>query len=188
MNKTDEEILDLFYAKDQAAIAEFRKKYGALCQSITMNILKNKEDAEECVNDVYLAIWNDTPFTDNFKAYVCGVAKNTALTKLKYNRADKRKDSLKISLTDLEEKGIDIPDNIPDKDDYEGEELRELINRFLREQNPDHRNVFIRRYWFMDSVGDIAEKYSFSQSKVKSMLFHTRNRLKRYLKKEGIDI
>ena len=85
--------------------------------------------------------------------------------------------------------GVDIPDkNSAYKDDPEGRELGELINTFLRQQSPDDRNVFIRRYWFIDSVADIAEKYSFSQSKVKSMLYHTRNRLKRYLKKEGIDI
>ncbi|MBD5080902.1 MAG: sigma-70 family RNA polymerase sigma factor [Ruminococcaceae bacterium] len=189
MIKSDEEILELFYAKDQTAVTEFKEKYGSLCQSIALNILQNKEDAEECVNDVYITLWNNPPFTDNFKAYVCGTAKNISLTKLKYNMADKRNSSLKISLSDLEEMGVDIPDkNSAYKDDPKGRELGELINTFLRQQSPDDRNVFIRRYWFMDSVGDIAEKYSFSQSKVKSMLFHTRNRLKRYLKKEGIDI
>lgn len=184
MNKTDEEILELFYSKDQSAVTEFKEKYGGLCQSIALNILKNKEDAEECVNDVYITLWNNPPFTDNFKAYVCGTAKNISLTRLKYNFAEKRNGNLKISLSDLEEMGVDIAD----KEDTEGRELGEIINRFLREQTPDDRNVFIRRYWFMDSVADIAKRFSFSQSKVKSMLFHTRNKLKRYLKKEGIDI
>ncbi len=184
MNKSDEEILELFYSKDQSAVTEFKEKYGSLCQSIALNILKSKEDAEECVNDVYITLWNNPPFTDNFKAYVCGTAKNISLTKLKYNLAEKRNGNLKISLSDLEEMGVDIAD----KEDTEGRELGEIISRFLREQNPDHRNVFIRRYWFMDSVADIAKRFSFSQSKVKSMLFHTRNKLKRYLKKEGIDI
>lgn len=164
MIKSDEEILKLFYSKDQSAVTEFKEKYGGLCQSIAMNILKNKEDAEECVNDVYIALWNNPPFTDNFKAYVCGTAKNIALTKLKYNRADKRNAKLNISLSDLEENGVDIPDKNAENDP-EGRELRELINRFLREQNSDDRNVFIRRYWFMDSVGDIAKKYSFSKAR-----------------------
>ena len=184
MIKSDEEILELFYSKDQSAVTEFREKYGGLCQSIALNILKSKEDAEECVNDVCITLWNNPPFTDNFKAYVCGTAKNISLTKLKYNMADKRNSNLKVSLSDLEEMCVDIAD----KEDTEGGELGEIISRFLREQNPDERNVFIRRYWFMDSVADIAKRFSFSQSKVKSMLFHTRNRLKRYLKKEGIDI
>lgn len=184
MIKDDKEIIELFSTQDQSAVTEFKEKYGGLCYSIALNILHSKEDAEECVDDVYISLWNNPPSTENFKAYVCGVTKNLSLTRLKYNLAEKRNSDLKVSLSDLEEAGTDIAE----KEDFSGRELGEIISKFLRDQTPDQRNVFIRRYWFMDSVNDIAERYSFSKSKVKSILFHTRNRLKRYLKKEGIDI
>lgn len=184
MNRNDTEIAQLFSAKDQSAVAEVKKKYGNLCYSIAFNILRSKEDAEECISDVYINLWSCPPTVENFKAYLCKLTKNLALTKLKYNTAEKRRSDLKVSLSELEEMAIEIAA----EDDLGDRELGEIISRFLRAQNPDERNVFVRRYWYMDSVNDIAAKYSFSVSKVKSMLYHTRNRLKRYLKKEGIDI
>lgn len=177
--------MELFAAGDPQAVTELRNKYGGLCLSIALNILHNKEDAEECINDVYISLWNEIPSSvENFKAYICKVTKNLALNKYRYNSADKRNSNLNISLSDLEEIITDPTAEAALRE----KELGEMISSFLRSQDPDRRNVFIRRYWFMDSVKDIAAKYSFSTSQVKSMLFHTRNKLKKYLKKEGIDI
>lgn len=185
MSIGDKEIIALFSSSDQRAVSEFKNKYGDLCLSIALNILHNMEDAEECTNDVYINLWNGIPpSVENFKAYVCKVTKNLAINKCRYNLAEKRNNDLIISLSDLEESVAD-PNCQSDSDENE---LGEKISRFLRAEDTVHRNVFVRRYWFMDSIKDIAEKYSFSESKVKSMLFHTRNKLKKFLKREGVDI
>lgn len=185
MSIGDKEIMALFSSGDQRAVSEVKNKYGSLCLNIALNILHNMEDAEECTNDVYISLWNEIPpSVDNFKAYVCKVTKNLAISKYRYNSAEKRNNNLKISLSDLEDTIADPTCRTVLREN----ELGEIISRFLRAENPVQRNVFIRRYWFMDSIKDIATKYSFSESKVKSMLFHTRNKLKKFLKKEGIDI
>lgn len=185
MSIGDKEIIALFSSSDQRAVSEFRDKYGDLCLSIALNILHNMEDAEECINDVYISLWNGIPpSVENFKAYVCKITKNLAISKFRYNSAEKRNNDLNISLSDLEETVADPTCQTALKEN----ELGEIISRFLRAENPVQRNVFIRRYWFMDSIKDIAANYSFSESKVKSMLFHSRNKLKKFLKKEGIDI
>lgn len=182
----DQRIIELYSERNEAALKETEFKYGRLCYSIAYNILGNSEDAEECVNDTLLSVWNAIPPTmpENLKAYICRIAGNTALKKLEYNSAEKRSSNAVIYLTELEEI---IPDNRSPGDITE-ENLSELISSFLRSQKPEIRKVFIRRYWFFDSVSDIAARFSYSESKVKSMLFHTRNKLKKFLMKEGIDL
>lgn len=182
----DSRIIELYSERNEAAIKETELKYGRLCYSIAHNILGNAEDAEECVNDTLLSVWNKIPQTkpENLKAFVCRIAGNTALKRLEYNTAEKRSTNAAVSLTELEEI---VPDNRfpPDKTP---EDVSKLISTFLRRQKPEIRKVFIRRYWYFDSVGAIAARFSYSESKVKSMLFHTRNKLKKFLMKEGIDI
>ena len=185
-NIEDSRIIELYSERNETAIKETEQKYGRLCYSIAYNILGNSEDAEECVNDTLLSVWNKIPQTkpENLKGFVCRIAGNTALKRLEYNTAEKRSTNAAVSLTELEEI---VPDNRfpPDKTP---EDVSKLISAFLRRQKPEIRKVFIRRYWYFDSVSDIAARFSFSESKVKSMLFHTRNKLKKYLMKEGIDI
>ena len=181
----DTEIIELFTARDERAVTEVKAKYGGLCRSVALSMLRDREDAEECVSDVHLILWNNIPpAPDNLKAYICRLTKNICLKRIEYNSAEKRRDSSKLSLSELGE-------------DLRGEdfavrqshmELGEIISRFLRSQAPEVRNVFLRRYWLMESVEEIAERFSFSKSKVKSMLFRTRNKLEKYLKKEGIEI
>lgn len=181
----DTEIIKLFLARDEEAITEIRKKYGRLCYNVAFNILHNAEDAEECVGDVYIELWSIIPPEPrDLKAFVCRVAKNLSITRLKYNLAQKRSSDHKISLSGTEEIFADGSM----EENAESKEIGEAISRFLRSQSPVQRNVFIRRYWFMDTVKDIAARYSFSAEKVKSMLFHTRRKLKKFLKEEGIEI
>lgn len=183
----DRRIIELFTARDEAAIKETEREYGRLCYRVAYNILGNAEDAEECVNDTLLAVWNRIPQTvtpGNLKAFVCRIARNTALKKLEYNTAAKRSPNAAVSLAELEEI---IPDNSAPPDNT-GENIAEAITAFLRLQKPEARKVFVRRYWFFESVSEIAKRFSFSESKVKSMLFHTRKKLKSYLTKEGIEI
>lgn len=181
----DMRIVALFFERNEQAIKETEIKYGRLCHTLALNILDSPEDAEECVNDTYMTLWNKIPPTspENLKAYVCRVTRNLALKRLEYNAARKRSAASLIPLSELEE--TLAAKTVSDAD---GEDLGRAISGFLREQKDDPRNVFIRRYWFLDTVADIAKRYSFSESKVKSMLHRTRGKLKKYLKKEGFDI
>ena len=181
----DAEIITLFTARDERAVAEVKTKYGGICRSVALSMLRSQEDAEECISDVYMILWGKIPpAPSNLKAYICRLTKNTCLKRIEYNSAEKRNGKSKLSLSELGEelRGEDFAARQSDI------ELGEIISKFLRSQQPEVRNVFLRRYWLMESVEEIAERFSFSKSKVKSMLFRTRNKLEKYLKKEGIEI
>ena len=182
----DQKIIDLYFDRNEQAITETDVKYGKLCHNIAYNILSNREDSEECVNDTYIGVWNAIPPTrpDNFMAFVCRIARNLSLKRLEFLKREKRSADVILSLDEL---SAVLPDEryAPDVSD---EDVGRLISQFLRTQKEDVRNVFIRKYYFFDSVKEIAERYSFTESKVKNMLFYTRNKLKDYLIKEGVEI
>ena len=185
-NLDDNKIIEMYFARDEAAIAATAEKYGRLCHTVAFNILGNNEDSEECVNDVYMGVWNAIPPTkpNNFMAFLCKITRNLSLKRLEMLTRQKRSAAVTLSLAELEEVLCD--ESI--SDDTTDERLGELISRFLKTEKEDARNVFIRKYYFFDSVEDIARRYSFTKSKVKSTLYHTRNRLKNYLLGEGITI
>ena len=162
----DSEIIELYFQRDEQAIKETDSRYGGLCHHIAYNILNNKEDAEECVSDAYVGVWNAIPPArpDNFMAFISRITRNLSLKKLEFITRDKRSRDMSVSL----------------------EELGSAISRFLRGQKAEARNVFIRKYYFFDSVKEIAARYSFTESKVKNMLLHTRKKLRDYLVKEDI--
>ena len=180
----DLQIIELYFSRDEQAITETDRKYGKLCRSIIYNILISPEDTEECVNDTYLGTWNSIPPArpTNFSAFVCRIVRNLSLKRLEYNKAMKRDPEVYVSYSELENVIADdeIDPFITD------EHLGKIISRFLRAEKEEARNVFLRRYWFFDPIGTIAEKYGFSESKVKNMLYHSRNRLREYLRKEGV--
>lgn len=182
----DRQIIALYFERNEQAITETAAKYGRLCHSIAYNILNNHEDCEECVNDTYIGVWNAIPPTrpNNLMAFVCGVARNLSLKRLEFLKRGKRSADMVLALDEL---AAVLPDEryAPDTSD---EEVGRLISQFLRTQKQDARNVFIRKYYFFDSVREIALRYSFTESKVKNMLFCTRNKLKDYLIKEGVEI
>ena len=180
----DLQIINLYFGRNENAIKETEIKYGKLCLSIARNILDNEADSEECVNDTYLSVWNTIPpqRPNNFVAFISKITRNISLKRVRFNTTLKRSAQADISLSELE-------DILPDhhyQSDMGDEQLGKMISDFLRTQNTDTRNVFIRKYWFFDSVSEIAARYSFSESKVKSMLYHTRNKLRDYLHKEGV--
>ncbi len=179
----DSQIVGLYLKRNENAIRETEKKYGRLCRRIAHNLLGNSEDAEECENDTYLGVWNSIPpeLPRSLAAYVCRIARNLALKRLEYKSAEKRSAEALVSLEELEEL---FPQGA--NDELDDGVLTRAIEDFLRGEKEDARNVFMRKYWFFDSISDIAEAYSFSESKVKSMLFNTRKRLKDYLIKEGL--
>ena len=182
----DLSIIELYFARDEQAIKETDAKYGKLCHSIAYNILNNNEDSEECVNDTYIGVWNTIPPTrpNNFMAFVCKITRNLSLKRIEAMARQKRSKATIVSLDELAEV-------LPDESIAVGttdEDIGKAISDFLRNEKEDVRNVFIRKYYFFDSIGDIAKRYGFTESKVKNMLYHTRNKLKEYLIKEGVEI
>ena len=181
----DLRIIELYFERDEQAIKETDSKYGKLCHSIAYNILNNREDSEECVNDTYVGVWNAIPPTrpNNFMAFICKIVRNLSLKRLEFTKREKRSADIIIS---FEELAAVLPDeryapNISDED------IGKIISEFLRNQKEDAKNVFIRKYYFFDSISEIAKRYSFTESKVKNMLFYTRNKLKDYLIKESVE-
>lgn len=180
----DEKIVELFWNRSETAIEETDKKYYRLCKQIALNILSCNEDAEECVNDTYFGVWNSIPIQKPrvFSAYICRITRNIALKKFYYNTAQKRNSKLEISLTELEDCIIG-GENVEQQ--YEAEILAKSISKFLRTLNYEQKNIFLRRYWFCDSITDISIRFNISNTKVKSILFRVRSKLKTYLEKEG---
>lgn len=182
----DAQIIELYFARNERAIRETGRKYGRLCFSIAHNILYSIEDSEECVSDTYLGVWNAIPPKQphNFMAFLCKITRNLSLKRLDYNTALKRNQELTASFDELESVLTDqqIADGVCD------EEIGAAISRFLRAESTENRVVFLRKYWFCDSIKTIAKAYGFREEKVKSMLYRTRNRLKDYLEKEGIEV
>ena len=182
----DLRIIELYLERDEQAIKETDAKYGKLCHSIAYNILNNHKDSEECVNDTYVGVWNAIPPTrpSNFMSFVCKIARNLSLKRLEFMKREKRSADVMLSLDELESV---LPDDryAPDVSD---EDVGKLVSHFLRTQKEDVRNVFIRKYFYFDSIGEIAERFGFTKSKVKNMLFYTRNKLRDYLIKEGVEI
>lgn len=181
----DNSILDMFFARDERAIRETSEKFGSACSSLAYNILGNTQDAEEVVSDAYLALWNAIPpeKPQFLCAFICGITRKLALKKLRARTAQKRGGI---------HGGFDaeLSECIPAKESVEEEisakELSVIIDKFLRSLEKTQRIVFIRRYWYMDPIDDIARKLGFGQSKVKMMLLRTRQKLLSELIKEGI--
>jgi len=182
----DLQIIELYFARDEHAIKETDRKYGKLCFRVAKNLLFNNEDSEECVNDTYLTVWHKIPPTrpNNFTAFICKITRNLSLKRLEISNAMKRSVDAIISLSEIE---ATLPDHSIALDIKE-EELGKLISAFLWSEKELDRNVFLRKYWFFDTISDIAERYSLNENNVKSMLFRTRNRLREFLKKEGIEV
>lgn len=181
----DRSIIEMYFERDERAIKETDEKYGRLCHGIAYNILGSAEDAEECVSDTYMGVWNAIPpeRPREFKAFVCAIARRISLKRLEFLTREKRSVNMTVSFSELESV---LPDESAEM--IGDRELGRLISDFLRTQKKDARNVFVRKYYFFDTVEEIARRYSFSQSKVKSILYHTRKRLKEYLSKEGIEV
>lgn len=176
----DSEIIELYFLRDQRAIVLTERKYGRLIKKLIRSILRSREDAEECLSDVYIRLWQSIPpeRPENFRAYVCSVARSAALSKYRYITAKKRSGEV-VGLDDT----YPQPDGMPLADRIA---LKDAINDFLDGLPPDARNIFIRKYYFFESVREIAVRYSFSESKVKSSLAASREKLEKFLKKRGL--
>lgn len=183
----DNKIIELYWARLEDAIRETSVKYGRLCRFIAENILSSREDSEECVNDTYLGLWNAIPpeRPNRFSVFVSRVARNQALKKYEYLSAAKRNPEAACSLDEL-------GDCVSGKDCIESElenrRIEQTIDDFLWQLSEEKRNIFLRRYWYFESIEGICRRTGFSQSKVKSMLYNLRRKLRVHLEKEGIEI
>lgn len=182
----DRQIVELFWQRDEAAVAETQRKYDRYCLSIAQNVLGREADAREVVNDAYLAVWNAIPphRPELLSAFLGKITRRLALKRLRDRSAAKRlAGEAAVSLDELEEC---IPSALRVEDCLEAAELVRSIDRFLETLPAAERRVFLRRYWFFDSIQAICSQYGFSQSKVKSMLGRTRRKLLHWLQKEDL--
>jgi RNA polymerase sigma-70 factor (ECF subfamily) len=180
---TDAQILHLYESRDESAIAETASCYGSLCMAISMRILHNREDCEEVVSDTYLRLWNSIPpeKPQKFSSFLGRIVKNLSLDRCKARKAAKRSEEFCLMLSELESC---VPSRATVEGDVDSRDTGRAIEAFLREIPRNDAAFFVRRYWFSDSVGEIATRYEVSESKVKSSLMRTRNKLKSHLEKE----
>lgn len=181
----DEKIVALYWEREERAIAETQRKYGAYCRSIALRLLGNAADAEECVNDTYLAAWSSIPPNrpQVLSGYLAKLTRRIAM-KIWRGRDTRKRGGGELPLS-LEELGQCIPDGKTLEGILDTKELAETINCFLLELDVTERRVFIRRYFHGMSIQEIGKQFGFSKSKTESMLFRTRKKLRARLEQEG---
>ena len=182
----DDRIVELYWMRSENAISETSAKYGKYCHAIAYRILSNTEDADESVNDTYLAAWNSMPPHKPaiLSTFLGKITRRTAIDKWRGQKAGKRGGGeTALALDELTE-CVSSEHNV--EQEAEERELDRALNTFLEKQAQTERDVFICRYFFLMSVSEICEKFAFSPSKVKSMLSRTRKKLRASLEKEGL--
>ena len=181
---TDSQIIALFWERNEDAIQETDAVYGRKLYAISRKILHSNQDAEESVSDTYMRAWDTIPpqRPNYFFAYLAKICRNCALSRLQWNSAAKRNAEV-VSLT--QEMENCIPDRSYERK-LEGEEIGRVLNAFLDSISLESRLIFMRRYWYTDSIAEIAARYSISEGKVKTQLHRTRNKLQLFLESEGI--
>lgn len=180
----DEQIISLYWNRRETAIRETQTKYGRLCRAIVARVLSSQEDIEECMDDVYMALWNSIPPQKpvSLPAYIGKTARNTALKRLEYYTAKKRS----AAMLSLDELGDCVSGTRADNTDgIADHSLADAVSAFLHDLDKEKRSVFLRRYWFFDSIREISDRFGISESKAASMLMRTRIKLKQHLEKEG---
>ena len=184
----DAEIVDLYWARNEDAIAETKTKYGAYLQKVAYNILSDLEDSQECVSDTLLAAWRSMP--DNrpkvLRTYLSKITRQVSIDL--FRRRSRIKRYASEYAVSLEELGDSFTDGRTPETDLEAKILTETVNCFLRTLPDEARNTFIGRYYFFDSVKNVARYCGISESKCKSLLYRTRQSLKSYLQREGFDL
>lgn len=183
----DSEIIGLYFERSQAAIKESRTKYGSYCRTISMNILRNREDTEECLSDTWLKAWNTIPPENPvcLSAFLGRIARNTALSLWRKVNSQKRKGSeTDLCLDELtecipEDQGRSFTENL---------ELKDALNRFLQGLDEKSRKIFMKRYWYIVPVKKIAKELDMNEGAVKMSLLRTRKKLRQFLEEEDIEL
>ena len=183
----DQQIVELYLERDEAAITELEKKYGVYCQAIVQRVLDNQEDVQETLNDIWLHLWNSIPSVkpSPLRPFVAKLARNLAIDRWRKNKAEKRGGQMLLALEELS----DLVDGSPlPQEQAEGKDLERTIQDFLSGCTKPQRDVFLRRYFFFDSTDEIARRYAMRESNVLNLLSRTKKKLKEYLKKEGYSL
>ena len=180
----DSQIIDLYWARLEQAIQETDTKYGGYCRAIAHNILKSMEDSEECVSDTWLRAWNAMPpqRPSVLSAFLGRITRNLSLDRCKAARGGS---SFPAALDELSEC---VPAGGSVEQTMDERELGQAIDRFLRTIPEKQCSLFLRRYWYAESISQIAERYSLKENTVKSILFRTREQLRKFLQKEGVAV
>ncbi len=181
----DSQIIELYWQKNADAISETADKYGAYCFTIAENILHNTEDSEECVNDTWLHAWNAIPpqRPNVLRMFLAKITRNLSFDRFHAQKAEKRGGG-EIALV-LDELGECLDGRADTEAAYEAKELRRSIRRFVRALPARDGNVLVRRYFFAESVAEIAKRYGLTENNVMVILSRTRRKLKAHLLKEG---
>lgn len=176
----DEKIIELFFARSELAIKELDRKYGAVCQNISCNILNNRQDAEECVNDAYLGTWNAIPpqHPNPLLTFVCKIVRNVSIMRYRANKAMKRNSTYDVSMNEIEQ-CIAAPDDVEKALDAKA--LARMIESFLDTLTEENRVIFMRRYWFSDTYAQIAERVGMTEKNVSVRLTRVRQQMREYL-------
>ncbi|MBO4869546.1 MAG: RNA polymerase sigma factor [Clostridia bacterium] len=180
----DKEIISMFFARDQRAVAETKDKYGNYAQKLSVRILADPYDAEECVNDAYLSLWNSIPPNRprDLGAFFCRIVRNLSIDRLRRDTAKKRGADI-CAITD--ELAECLPGADSAEDAYIKDQLRQCLDRFYKKLSARDRDIFFNRYYFARSSSDIAEKFGLSEEYVRTLLSRMRNKLKDHLGSEG---
>lgn len=183
----DASIIDLYFKRNEQAIKETDLKYGKLCFKLASNMLNNIQDAEECVNDTYMTTWNTIPPTRPFRfsAFLCKITKNLALKKIEHETASKRNRKMSLSIDELG----DLVSGMPSpEDEILVKEVTSEVNKFLSKQKERDQMIFVKRYWYYESVSAIAKDFQITEKNASAILLRLRQKLKAHLMKEGFDI
>ena len=180
----DGRIIELFFERSEQAISELADKYGPICRKVADNILNDRLDTEECVNDAYLGVWNTIPpqKPDPLLSYVCRIVRNLALKKYHEKTAQKRNSSYDAALDEIADC---IPSSLSVEDEIAAREVAGMIDRFLETLDRQSRIMFVRRYWHADSIEELAGLFHRSRHYVSVRLSRIRKALGQYLIKEG---
>ncbi|MBQ7160110.1 MAG: sigma-70 family RNA polymerase sigma factor [Clostridia bacterium] len=184
----DADIIEMLYERDERGLDEMERKFSGFLNYLSFNVLRDRRDAEECVNDVYSAAWNNIPpeRPERLGSYLARLTRNLSLKRLREKTAEKRGGgSGEIPLDELDDC---IPGSSDVEDSLDAAELASVINAFLSSLSRDERVIFVRRYWYLDRVADIAYRTGFTESKVKMSLSRTREKLRLKLVEKGIMI
>lgn len=178
----DLQIIDMFWKRKEGAIEAVIQKYRGYCRTIAWNVLNSEEDCEECLNDTWLAAWNCIPpqRPRSLSTFLGRITRNLAIDRLRKKCAFKRADT---HLADLSEELGGLSDSLAElyEQKVQAQELSELVNRFIERLSEADRDIFIRRYWYLDRIEAIAARHRISQSRVKSSLHRSRKKLGRML-------
>ncbi|MCR4597596.1 MAG: RNA polymerase sigma factor [Acetatifactor sp.] len=184
----DREIVDLFFQRSEEAIVQLTTKYGSLMHRVAYGLLRNQEEAKECINDACLGVWNAIPPAkpDPLSAFVCRITKNIAIGRLRYQNAEKRNAALEQSLEELEEIEGKLPTAKSAEEAWTDSQVTKAIERFLDGLDQKNRVMFVKRYWFAWSTEEIAKDLSMRENSVAVRLLRLRKKLRDALEKEGI--